>query len=391
MDVDAPYPLRTDPVYRHYIWGGSGLHELLGKPLGPDGTLAESWEVADDARVANGPWQGQTMREVDEATGGLLRGDTPSYPNARISLLIKLSDAAQDLSVQIHPTDEQALRDEPERGYPGKSEMYVILQAEPGAGIYWGLQAGTSKEELERACRSGKGVRELLHFVPVVAGDVLYSPSGVVHAIGKGVVYCEVQQNSDITYRLYDWGRLDAQGKPRPLHLGRGLAVIDPHPPVRPTIQPLTLPMPSSTVVETRFAQSEVGLESYQVAAKARGTRRLACATPHFAVELLELEGPTELTRARRALAAAIVLEGRVLIEGPAAETVLCETGQSLVIPASLSGVVATPEGDGGARILLAYVPEMQADIVAPLLAAGYTAAEIAQLGEVPGYPAERA
>src|SRR5207302_1865864 len=118
------------------------------------------------------------------------------YANARLPILIKLSHAAQDLSVQIHPNDEQALRDAPERGYPGKTEMYVVLDADPGAGVYWGIRDGVSADQLKEAARRGQGVRDLGTFVPVKAGDVLFSPSGVVHAIGKGIVYCEVQQNS---------------------------------------------------------------------------------------------------------------------------------------------------------------------------------------------------
>ena len=128
------YPLPTEPVYRHYVWGGTRLSELLGKPVGPQGTLAESWEIGDDARVAEGAWQGKTLREVDEATDGGISNGAPHYPSARLPMLIKLSGSAQDLSVQIHPSDEQALRDDPGRGFPGKTEMYLILDAEPGRG-----------------------------------------------------------------------------------------------------------------------------------------------------------------------------------------------------------------------------------------------------------------
>src|ERR1035437_309386 len=236
------YALRTEPVYRYYIWGGTRLGTLFQKPAGPAGTLAESWEVGDDPRVANGPWQGRTLREIDEQTGGALGGDVPHYANARLPLLIKLSGSAQDLSVQIHPNDAQALRDAPERGFPGKTEMYLILDAEPGAGVYWGLRPGVTSAQLEAACRSGQGVPDLINFVPVKAGDVLFSPSGVVHALGKGIVFCEVQQNSDITYRFYDWGRVDAEGKPRALHLSQGLAVLDLARQRADTIRPLALP-----------------------------------------------------------------------------------------------------------------------------------------------------
>lgn len=353
----AWYPLRTEPVYRHYIWGGSRLGPLLGKPLGPEGTLAESWEVADEARVAEGRWQGQTLRAVDEDNGGALTGDVPHYPHARLPLLIKLSHAAADLSVQIHPSDEQALRDDRERGYPGKAEMYLILEAEPGAGIYWGLRPGAAPADLERAVRSGSGVAEVLNFVPVRTGDVLYSPAGVVHAIGKGIVYCEVQQNSDITYRLYDWGRVDSEGKPRPLHIEQGLAVIDPRARATPAIHPLGLP------------------------AEGGSRRTILTACPHFAVELLELESAVPLRRARQALRAVVVLEGQVTLAGDGTETATCGAGQSAVIPAALPDAEARPTGR--ARALLAYLPDLAADIVAPLRAAGYTEEQIVALGDV--------
>ena len=378
------YPIHTDPIYRHYIWGGAGLHELFGKPLGPEGTLAESWEIADDDRAANGPLTGRTLREVDEASGGALTGDAPRYPNARLSLLIKLSHAAQDLSVQIHPDDEQARELDPEKGYPGKSEMYLILRAEPGAGMYWGLRPGVTPRQLEAACRGGRGVADLLNFVPVQAGDVLYSPARVVHAIGAGVVYCEVQQNSDITYRLYDWGRLGADGQPRELHLEKGICVLDPNPPEQPRIRPLAVPMPAGTLQETRYLQTAAGIDSYQAPAMPSGNRSMLCVSPHFAVELLALDGPCELARARRALRAAVVLDGEVRFSGEGSETATCKAGQSAALPASLDSIVATPEG-GRTRLLLAYLPDMQADIIGPLRAAGYADDEIAQLGDVPG------
>jgi mannose-6-phosphate isomerase len=352
--LDAP--LRTAPVFRHYIWGGRRLGPLLGKPLGPEGTLAESWEVGDDALVDGGPWAGRTLRAVDEATNGALRGEVAGYPKARLPLLIKLSDSAADLSIQIHPTDEQALRDDPERGYPGKAEMYVILEAEPEAGVFWGLRAGVTPEQLAEACRTGQGVRDLINFVPVKAGDTLYSPAGVVHAIGKGIVYCEVQENSDITYRLYDWGRMGTDGKPRELHIERGLAVLSAHPPTTPYVQPLKLPIDG-------------------------GQRHMLCACPHFAVESIEPDGTVDLRRTRPAMSAIVVLEGEVTLRGESGEAIVCRKGRSAVLPASLTQPTAT--GNAPARFLLSYLPDLEADIVAPLRSAGYDDAAISQLGEV--------
>jgi mannose-6-phosphate isomerase len=359
--LPALYPFRTDPVYRYYIWGGRRLSELLGKPAGPDGTLAESWEVGDEARVAEGGWRGSTLREVDEASDGAVTGDAPHYPNARLPLLIKLSGSAQDLSVQIHPNDEQALRDDPGRGYPGKTEMYVILDAEPGAGVYWGLREGVTAAQLREACLTGVGVTDLINFVPVRAGHVLYSPPGVVHAIGKGIVYCEVQQNSDITYRLYDWGRVDAEGKPRPLHLEQGLAVLDLRKQRGEPIRPLA------------FSDAQPAVH-----------RMMLCACRYFAVEQLELNDPSsqaELQRTRRTMRAVITLEGEITVVAGGHITHAAR-GRSVVVPASLPDAsVRTPDG---ARVLLAYEPDLAADVSGPLRAAGYSRDDVAQLGDVP-------
>ncbi len=376
------YPFRTDPVYRYYVWGGTRLSELMGKPAGPEGTLAESWEIGDDAGVTEGPWQGKTLREVDEATGGGLSNGAPHYPNARLPLLIKLSGSAQDLSVQIHPNDEQALRDDPARGFPGKSEMYLILDAEPGAGVYWGLRPGVTAARLEEACRAGTGVSTLINFVPVKAGDVLFSPAGVVHALGKGIVFCEVQQNSDITYRLYDWGRLGADGTPRPLHLEQGLAVLDMSKQRGTAVAPL---------VDPEFAA---------------GTRRtFLCACQYFAVELLELNAgrlesaaepaadtasshqtapgvsvAVQLRRARSSMRGIVVLDGEAVVSA-GGKTVTAGKGQSIVVPAALAESALGTSGT--ARVLLAYEPDLAADVIAPLSSAGYTMEQIAQLGDL--------
>ncbi len=349
------YPLATEPVYRHYLWGGQRLQALLGKPVGAEGTLAESWEVADEARVANGPLAGQTLREVDEASDGALVGDGPRYPQARLPLLIKLSNAEDDLSVQVHPDDAYALAHSAHLGYPGKTEMYYIIAADPGGGIYFNLRPGVTLDQFRQTLESGESVRDLLQFVPVQAGDVLYSPSRLIHAIGKGVVYCEIQQNSDITYRLSDWNRVGADGKPRPLHIADGLAVATRQPEVQARIIPLVL---------------EDGAES---------KRTLLAAGPFFATELIEGQEAVPLARARHALQTITVLDGTLTLTHTGAGTATVGRGESAVIPAALQDVQAVP--DGLARFLFAYIPDIQADVVAPLQARDYTPAQIAGLG----------
>jgi mannose-6-phosphate isomerase len=226
-------------------------------------------------------------------------------------------------------------------------------------------------------------VAALLNFVPVSAGDVLYSPARVVHALGKGIVYCEVQQNSDITYRLYDWGRLGTDGKPRPLHLEQALRVLDPAPHDTPRVRPLSLPMPAGALMETRLMQTETGVDSYQISVPPSGERSILCASPHFAVELLDLEGPADLARARKSMRAAIVLHGNVTIRGEGPEVAHLQVGQSAALPASMDSIIAEPESS--AQVLLAYVPDLRTEIIEPLRSVGYSDAEIAQLGAVPG------
>jgi mannose-6-phosphate isomerase class I len=360
--------------------------------------------------------------------------------------LIKLSDAAQDLSVQIHPSDEQALRDDAAKGYPGKTEMYYVIDAEPGAGVYWGLRAGIAAAQLEHACRTGTGVPDLINFVPVKQGDVLFSPSRVVHAIGKGIVYCEVQQNSDITYRLYDWGRLGTEGKPRPLHLEQAMAVLDLSKQRAEPITPLALP-PTATGVRRTFlcacryfavellefpgelakapdqpsaisaehamdpdqpsaTSAEHAMDPDQSSATLAEHARISDQSPAPLAAAPSHGGPASddadnalphlvtvgdvlaeagiaaritLRRARATMRGIVVLEGAVSIAaGP--HVMQCAKGHSAVVPAAL------PESAIGARdsarVLLAYEPDLLADVVDPLRAAGYSADEVAALGD---------
>jgi mannose-6-phosphate isomerase len=330
----------------------------LGKPLGEGGRLAESWEVADAARVANGPLAGQTLRAVDEAGGGALVGDGPRYPQARVPLLIKLSNAEDTLSVQVHPDDEYAQHLSPDLGYPGKSEMYYIIAADPGAGIYYGLRPGVTLEQFWRAVEAEVGVPDLLGFVPVQAGDVLYSPARTIHAIGKGIVYCEIQQNSDLTYRLYDWGRVGDDGKPRPRHLVQAMACSEEE----------CNPLPKITPLVAHDAPD--------------GRRTILAAAPHFVTELLEGSAPQPLGRARRALQTVTVLDGEVTIRHAGPGEAVLGRGDSAAIPATLRETQVEPRGP--ARLLLAYLPDLQADVVQPLRAAGYPDAPIAALGGNP-------
>jgi len=243
----ALYPLTFHPEYRQYVWGGRGL-ERLGRVLPPAATVAESWEISghpdSPTRVDAGPLAGQPLTEIMAAYGGELVGRRAqaALAKGRFPLLIKLLDAAEQLSVQVHPPDDYAA--EHEAGEWGKTEMWYFLHAEPEARIIYGLQPGVDRERFRRALAEGR-LEECLHFLPVRTGDAVLVPAGAVHALLGGVLVAEIQQTSDITYRVYDWNRLGPHGLPRPLHVDKALDVIDFGFTARGPARPVPLPAPS--------------------------------------------------------------------------------------------------------------------------------------------------
>lgn len=219
-------PLRFQPLVKRAIWGGRRLGTALGKPLGPEADYAESWEVvdhdADQSVVAGGPWAGQTLAELVAAEGPALLGR--HHPQTRFPLLFKFLDCREKLSVQVHPDDARAAQlDPPDLG---KTEAWVVLDAEPGSLIYAGLKRGFDRAALEREVNRGTSDLCLHRFEPAV-GDCLFLPAGLVHAPGAGLLIAEIQQASNTTFRLFDWNRVGPDGKPRQLHIEQGLAAID--------------------------------------------------------------------------------------------------------------------------------------------------------------------
>ncbi|MCA9246653.1 MAG: class I mannose-6-phosphate isomerase, partial [Planctomycetales bacterium] len=219
------YPLRFEPLFRRYLWGGRRLGEVLGKPIG-DAPCAESWEVVDHREdqsvVREGALAGKTLGHLVAEHNDELFGR--HAPLDQFPLLFKLLDAQKTLSVQVHPDDARAARlDPPDRG---KTEAWVILDAEPGSVIYAGLKRGFDHAALQREV--ARGTTELcLHQLEAKPGDCVFIPAGTVHALGAGLLVAEIQQSSDTTYRLYDWNRVDADGNARELHIEAGLEAID--------------------------------------------------------------------------------------------------------------------------------------------------------------------
>lgn len=208
------------PSSKDYIWSGTKLAKL-GKPNN-NGRIAETWELSflDDGPsiIDSGINKGKTLKEVATKEDiGIIPSSFPMFP-----VLIKLIDSGDNLSVQVHPSDEYALKNENQFG---KTEMWHVLDAEPNCGLYVGLNKEYSKQEIEDALKKGN-ILDLLNFFKVKPGDNYFIPSGTIHAIGKGVTLIEIQQSSTLTYRLYDYNRVDKNGKTRPLHIEKALKVV---------------------------------------------------------------------------------------------------------------------------------------------------------------------
>ena len=217
--------IKLKSVYQEYIWGGSKIHELLHKDTGTLPRVAESWEVsthpAGKSIVENGAFRGKTLNEYFDQIGWGTAGRYAAR-NHQLPILIKYIDAKENLSIQVHPNDKYARKHE---GDNGKNEMWFVLAADEGAFIYLGFSRDVTKEEIKRRIADNT-LEEVLNRVEVKPNEAFYIPAGTVHAIGAGCLICEVQQTSNVTYRIYDYARTE-NGKPRELHVKKALDVLD--------------------------------------------------------------------------------------------------------------------------------------------------------------------
>jgi mannose-6-phosphate isomerase len=228
MSQTSLYPLRFEPIYQYRLWGGRRLADLLTAPLPGDGPIGEAWVLSDRedhlSLVANGSFRGQTIAELLDRYPVEMLGDL-AQRFRRFPLLLKFLDARQMLSVQVHPSD--ANKDLLPKDESGKTEAWVVLEVGAKSRIYAGLKPGTTAEDLQQALRNGTVANDLAYFTPK-RRDGVFLPAGTVHTLGGGVVVFEVQQNSDVTFRLFDWGHVDAQtGQSRPLQVQQALACVD--------------------------------------------------------------------------------------------------------------------------------------------------------------------
>jgi mannose-6-phosphate isomerase len=222
------YPLRFDPIYQYRLWGGRRLSGLLSAPLPGDGPIGEAWVLSDrtdhQSMVSNGPLKGQTLGQVMVQFPEQLMGKLSSR-FSRFPLLLKFLDAREMLSVQVHPSDAH-----PElipAGDTAKTEAWVVIEAEKRSRIYAGLKPGTTADCLKRSLIDGTIADHLVCIAPA-PGDAVFIPAGTVHTLGDDVVVFEVQQNSDVTFRLYDWGHVDPETRqPRPLQVDQAFACTE--------------------------------------------------------------------------------------------------------------------------------------------------------------------
>jgi mannose-6-phosphate isomerase len=254
-------PLTFQPIYRRARWGGTRLASLLDKDSRHLDDCSESWEIVDlddhQSTVDSGPFCNWTLRRlVEEHPADLLGRHAPldAFP-----LLLKFLDATDRLSLQVHPDDLVAARHHP--GLRGKTEAWVVLAAEPASRLWVGLKPGTTAEQLTAALDSGD-IDSCVPSFSAQSGQCVIVPAGTVHAIGEGIVLAEIQQASDLTYRLYDWGRLDPNGTPRTIDLQRGLEAVDFD---AGPIAPSSPPAANSTHQVTRVERPEFRVVQHQV------------------------------------------------------------------------------------------------------------------------------
>jgi mannose-6-phosphate isomerase len=318
-------PLSLERRLDSRIWGGDTLGPWLGLADAPP-QLAESWQVYEHNRVAGGPYAGETLAEVARRHGADLIG-TRSFERygADFPLLAKFIDAADNLSVQVHPDDEYAHRMEAASGFYGKTEAWYILRAAPGADLIHGLAAPADRAVLAAAVADGT-LMGLLRRVPAAASDTIFVPAGTIHAINAGIMLFEIQQKSDLTYRVYDYDRRDAHGRPRELHLGRALDVINYGAP------------PPAMVVPERLGTG----------------RDLLVACPYFAMERWQLQAAYETTTAPASFEILTAIDGAAGLAWAGGELRLAR-GESIVLPANLGAYTIHP--DAAVTLLRCYIP----------------------------------
>lgn len=313
----AFYPLLFAPVYKDYIWGGQRIATRYGRPGTPP-VCAEAWAISAHADgmslVSNGPFAGQPLAKLAAQFGAALTGTLARRPD-RFPLLFKLIDARENLSVQVHPGDDNAGL----VGGEAKNEAWYVLDRTPGSLLYVGLKPGTTPASFRTAMSKGTAPQQLFQLA-VEPGEALFIPGGMVHAIGAGCLIYEVQQTSNTTYRLFDWGRFDASGQPRPVHIQQAFQVIDPALPEPHMIRP------SPPIHDYRNHWNTL----------------LGC--KYFHLRRLDLRCPEQIALDGSTFYALFVLEGEAALSAGGVVVPL-PTGTSCLVPAAVQSCNLHPAG----------------------------------------------
>lgn len=349
----APGFLKFEECFMERIWGGAQLRHVLDKDVPNDKTIGESWMIADHADhtsvVREGPFSGCTLHQLLEGDRiGLLGVNAAPTRDGRFPLLLKLIDAGEDLSIQVHPDDELAERlGEPDSG---KTEMWHILGTEGDSRILLGFQTGVTREAFEKCLLEGGDIAGLMGSFPVRGGESFFVAAGTAHAIGSGALLAEIQQNSNITYRLFDYNRKDNKGRPRELHLEKGLQAI-------------------------RFHDAQQGPSTPLRIAEGGVTREFLAACRYFAAEKVHLDGWREYAGPCSSFHILLPLEETLTLEEDAGACSL-EYGEAALVPAAMPRWRIA----GGGAYLDYYVPNLHEDILLPLRRHGYSDNQISQV-----------
>jgi len=329
-------PIIFDPILKQILWGGRRLGSLLGKQIGPDNDYAESWEIADHTNgqsVVIYPAQqtGCTIHELVTMYPKELLGIALSDRFHQFPLLIKFLDAHQVLSIQVHPDDALAQKLVNDNG---KNEAWIVLHTEPGSRIYAGLKTGVNRQSFQNALQANC-VSELVHSFEPKPGDCIMIPAGTVHAIGAGIVLAEIQQMSDATFRVDDWGRIGTDGKPRQLHLTEALEATDfDRGPLEPAI-PQWIPSASS---------------------QNRHEKLIQC--PFFEIGKWYLNTQSKLGFADHSrFTILIITDGKAIVSNQNGASIEAATGCTLLLPAAAGQVDVKPLGNHTLQLLECYVP----------------------------------
>jgi len=307
------YPFIFYPIFKERIWGGRSLERLYQKQLPPKIPIGESWEVSDrpgdESVIANGTLAGKSLRWLMENHREELLGSAKPAASGRFPLLIKILDAQEKLSLQVHPPAFKAK----ELGGEPKTEMWYVADSTPEADLFVGLKRGTTRAEFEKRIQNGT-VAECFHRIGVKKGDAMFLPSGRVHALGAGNVIFEIQENSDTTYRVFDWNRVDREGKPRDLHLEKSMASID-------------------------FDDIEPALVHGKMVEQNGIKIRPLVHDPLFTVDLCEISEDREFALPHSTMQIIAALEGQLVLEESTQRLVL-SAGEFCLVPAGCKKVL---------------------------------------------------